>query len=64
MKAFIITCNGHISSEGFSNLDDAENWILSREDGPRKYQGWIYLAGRNTYKIHEVKINEKENKQE
>jgi hypothetical protein len=59
MKAYIITCNGHISSAAFSDFDDAEKWVLSREDRPMKYErGWIYLAGRNTYKIHEVFINE------
>lgn len=57
MKAYIITCNGHVSSLAFKKFDDAEWWVLKREDAPVKHRGWLYLAGPNTYKIHEVEID-------
>ncbi len=56
MKAYIVTCNGHISSLAFKEFNDAEMWVLRREGAPKKYSGWVYLAGPNTYKIFEVTI--------
>lgn len=56
MKAYIITCNGHISSLAFKEFEAAEMWIYKRADNPALYSGWTYLAGANTYGIHEVNI--------
>jgi hypothetical protein len=56
MKAYIITCNGHISSLAFKDFDDAEKWIYNRADTPTLFAGYLYLSGQNTYKIHEVKV--------
>jgi hypothetical protein len=54
--AYIITCNGHISSLAFKKFEDAEKWILNRSDSPKHYSGWVYLAGANAYRIHEVTV--------
>jgi hypothetical protein len=56
MKAYIITCNGHISVRAFKEFEEAESWIYNRADTPTLFAGWTYLSGQNTYKIHEVTV--------
>lgn len=65
MTAFIVMVQSHIygtakvSSEGYTSLVDAENFILSRGDNPRRIKsasGPVYESERNRYTIEFIRI--------
>lgn len=46
----------HVSQEGYSNLDEAKNFILSRCDKPEAVTDFIFRSDRLTYTIRPITI--------
>lgn len=65
MTAYIVLVQSHVygtakvSSEGYTSLVDAENFILGRGDRPHRVKnasGPVYESERNRYTIESVRI--------
>lgn len=61
MIAYIVTVNGKVSSEAYSTLEEAQNFIYSRGPGEllERASNGRFLKLKNdkyTYKIHDVRV--------
>lgn len=45
-----------VSSEGYTSLEKAKEFILSRSDKPELYRDWMYEGDNNIYTIHEIEV--------
>ncbi len=58
-KVYVVLYNGRVSSEGYSTVEKAIEFIKSRSDNPEKMYGlgWTWIDDENNeYKIKEVNI--------
>ncbi len=58
MEAFVVTYNGHISTEGYKSFEGAVAFIEGR-GGINKFKAEtpsLYTDGKNTYKIHHIRL--------
>ena len=50
---YVVTYKGKVSSEGYTSIEDAQEFIESRNNKPKQIQPMTYEGG---YEIHQIKI--------
>ena len=62
MIAYIVTANGKVSSEAYTTLEEAQDFIHNRTgvaENKRGIHGWAIIEENGTrYEIHDVIIKE------
>ena len=58
MRVYIVTANGVISSEGYTDFESAKKFILGRSDKPKMIAPWKFVSGTTEYKIHDILVRE------
>ena len=56
MRVYIVTANGVISSEGYTDFDSAKKFILCRSDEPKMVAPWKFVSDTTEYKIHDILV--------
>ena len=58
MIAYIVVCNGKISSNGYKTLQEAQKFCETRSGNPEKIDnGWRYKTENDLYEIQDIKID-------
>ena len=61
MIVYTIICNGKLSSEGYSTLEEAQKFCETRAGNPQKIgNGWRYENENNSYVIQDVRVEVKD----
>ena len=58
MRVCIVTANGVISSEGYTDFESAKKFILGRSDKPKMVAPWKFVSDTPEYKIHDIHVRE------
>lgn len=58
MRVYVVTSNGVISSEGYTDFEKAKEFILGRSDNPKMVAPWKFVSDTTEYKIHDILVRE------
>ena len=58
MRVYIVTANGVVSSEGYTNFEGAKKFILGRSDKPKMVAPWKFVSDTTEYKIPDIHVRE------
>lgn len=57
MIAYIVVCDGKISSNGYKTLQEAQKFCETRSGNPKQISnGWRYKTENDLYEIQDIQV--------
>ena len=55
MRVYLVVCNGKISSEAYSTLEQAQEFC-ERRGARQDVSAWVYITNEDVYMIMDVQV--------